>query len=67
MTPSRAVSFSISVLAVAATIAFTSQTGPDSPRARTAGWLRAHGYSEMADLVDPVSEYNITLPPAIGP
>jgi hypothetical protein len=67
MTPSRAVSFSISVLAVAATVAFTSQTGPDSPRARTAVWLRTHGYPEMADLVEPASEYNITLPPAIGP
>ncbi|HUQ83063.1 MAG TPA: hypothetical protein VM076_18070 [Gemmatimonadaceae bacterium] len=67
MTPSRAISFSISVLAVAASVAFTAQTGPDSPRARTAVWLRAHGYSEMADLVEPVSEYNITLPPVVGP
>ena len=53
MSPGRAIQFSITVLIVAATIALSSQTGPDSPRARAAVWLRAHGYPEVADFIEP--------------
>jgi len=62
MTPSRAISFSISVLVVAASAAFSSQPGPDSPRARAGVWLRAHGYPEMADWIEPASGYEVPLP-----
>ena len=55
MSPSQAIRFSISVLIVAVTIALSTKTGPDSPRARAAVWLRAHGYSEMADYIEPSS------------
>ena len=55
MSPSRAISFSISVLFLAAAVALAAQSGPDSPRARASAWLRSHGYPEMADVLDPAN------------
>lgn len=55
MSSGRAVMFAVSTLALAASVAWSAPAGPDSPRARFAGWLRAHGYPEMASLVEPIS------------
>ena len=53
MSPSRAITMSISVLIFAAGVAWTAPSGPDSPRARLAVWLRDHGYTSMALVVAP--------------
>jgi hypothetical protein len=55
MRPSQAIRFSISVLIIATAIALSTKTGPDSPRARAAAWLRAHDYPELGDYIDPAS------------
>lgn len=60
MTPSRAIMFAVSTLTFAAGVAWSAPDGPDSPRARFAGWLRTHGHPGMAAAVEPVSA--TTLP-----
>jgi hypothetical protein len=49
----RALSFAISVISFAVMVALSSQTGPDSPRAKCGRWLRAHGQPEIAAMVEP--------------
>jgi hypothetical protein len=53
MSPGRAVSFSLSVIGIAVGVALSAPSGPDSPRAKFAGWLRAHGYPDLATVVAP--------------
>ena len=53
MTSGRAIAFAVSVISLAIMVALSAPTGPDSPRAKTARWLRAHGYPEIATVVDP--------------
>ena len=55
MSSGRAIMFAASTLALAASVAWSAPAGPDSPRARFAGWLRDHGHPEMASLVEPAS------------
>lgn len=55
MSSSRAIMFAVSTLALAAGVAWSAPDGPDSPRARFAGWLREHGHSTMAAAVAPPS------------
>ena len=53
MSSGRAISFSLSVICIAVGVAFSAPSGPDSPRAKLANWLRAHGHSEAAIIVAP--------------
>jgi hypothetical protein len=53
MSPARALSFSISVISLAVGVALAAPSGPDSPRAKFGRWLRAHGYPEVAAVVEP--------------
>ena len=66
----RVISFSISVISLAVLVALSSPTGPDSPRAKAGRWLRAHGYPEIAIVVEPSTVPDLpgvggapTLPP----
>lgn len=69
MSPARALSFSLSVIGFAVAVAWGAPSGPDSPRARFAGWLRAHGHPDIAavvapaDLTQPGTGDGLVLPP----
>jgi hypothetical protein len=52
---SRAIAFAVSVLSLAVLVALSAPTGPDSPRAKFGRWLRAHGYPEVATVVEPTA------------
>lgn len=62
MTLGRTISFSLSVIGIAVAVALSAPSGPDSPRAKLAGWLRAHGYPEVATVVAP----DVTQLPGMG-
>lgn len=53
MSSGRAIAFAVSVISLAIMVALSSPSGPDSPRAKTARWLRAHGYPEVATVIEP--------------
>ena len=55
MSLSRAIMFSISTIALAISVAWSAPDTPDSPRARLAGWLRAHDHPAMARAIEPTS------------
>jgi hypothetical protein len=63
MSSGRAISFAISVISLAVLTALSAPTGPDSPRAKGARWLRAHGYPEIAIVVEPSTVPDV---PGIG-
>ena len=62
MSLGRTISFSLSVIGIAVAVAWNAPSGPDSPRAKLAGWLRAHGYPEVATIVAP----DVTELPGMG-
>jgi hypothetical protein len=55
MSLSRVIMFAISTISLAVVVAWSAPDGPDSPRARAAVWLRAHGHPDMARVVEPAS------------
>ena len=55
MSSSRAIMFSISTIALAISVAWAAPDTPTSPRARLAGWLRAHDHPTMARAIEPTS------------
>jgi len=59
----RIISFAVSVISLAVLVALSTPTGPDSPRAKAGRWLRAHGYPEIAIVVEPTAVPDL---PAIG-
>ena len=54
MSLGRVIMFAISTISLAVMVAWSAPDGPDSPRARAAVWLRAHGHPEMARVIEPV-------------
>ena len=67
MTSARALMFGLSTLALAASVAWEAPAGPNSPRARLAGWLKDHGYANAAMIVEPPSPNAIPGLPADSP
>jgi hypothetical protein len=74
MTSGRAIMFALSTLTFAAGVAWEAPAGPNSPRAKLAGWLRDHGYANAATFVEPPNvnalpgvPANSGLPPDIIP
>jgi len=55
MSPGRAIMFAVSTITLAVGVAWSAPDGPDSPRARLAGWLCEHGHSTMAQAIEPTS------------
>jgi hypothetical protein len=53
MSSGRVISFSLSVIGIAVGVALSAPSGPDSPRAKLANWLRAHGHPKAAIIVAP--------------
>jgi hypothetical protein len=63
---SRTLGFSLSVVFFAVSVALSAPSGPDSPRAKFGRWLRAHGYQEIATVIEPTQlpdGSGLTLPP----
>jgi len=67
MTSSRAIMFALSTLTLAAGVAWEAPAGPDSPRAKFAGWLRDHGYASAAAFVEPPKPNALPGVPADSP
>jgi len=70
MSSGRVISFAISVISLAVLVALSAPSGPDSPRSKAGRWLRAHGYPEIATVVEPTTVPDLpgiggapTLPP----
>ena len=67
MTSGRAIMFALSTLTLAAGVAWEAPAGPDSPRAKCAGWLRDHGYANAAAFVEPPKPNALPGVPADSP
>jgi hypothetical protein len=65
MSSSRAMMFAASTIALAVSVAWSAPDSPDSPRARLAGWLRAHGHTEMARAIEPTSMTRTDVLPGV--
>jgi hypothetical protein len=65
MNSSRAIMFAVSTITLAVGVAWSAPDTPDSPRARLAVWLRAHGHSTVAQAIEPASAVRTDVLPGV--